>query len=515
MSRSLLLVICDFLLLSLLALGRFEEPEEASGPGPRGGEYQAEARTVGAEMDLIEVLKVSLEVEQTSRDTLAGELAETQSALEAREAALRDRETRLDSLSQTLVDREAALADRDSSLRQTEEQLRLTESERQALAQRSEELAARSQTLEERLAERERRERELQASLGETRQRADLNEERLKQAEAALRERLSQLEERENRLASLQSRQEELERQERELSRRLDLSEQEKTLIRDNLATARREVEIVREEKDRLHVQASELARGVGALAEQSEALTREIRRSAPISPNRIFQLYQENRLDTVFTAYRESLFFRHSRDRVTSTILVSDGIRLFALLHIDDIPLDLREPSQPFSRLQGEIQRDGRRARPSQLYFLDADPRVLLAPLTENEWQALGSGRVYPLSPDPFNHQEVIIISSDGSAYGESQFRLNPEHPSYVRMERSTIRALFGDFTPRRGDLVFSKADELIGIMVNSDYCLLLENFLHTATLPLGEETSRQDLAAPMERMAQRLSRLPFRIRQ
>ncbi|MEM9226985.1 MAG: hypothetical protein AAGA45_03365, partial [Verrucomicrobiota bacterium] len=91
MNRSLLLIICDFLLLSLLALARFDEPEAQQ----QTATVEELQRDTLADQDLIEVLRLSLEAERDDRADLTEDLQQTRAELEAREQALRDREQRL------------------------------------------------------------------------------------------------------------------------------------------------------------------------------------------------------------------------------------------------------------------------------------------------------------------------------------------------------------------------------------------------------------------------------------
>ena len=59
MNKSLLLIICDFLLLSLLGFVNFDLPNE--GPLNEGLESIAENQKTDASQDLIEALEISLE----------------------------------------------------------------------------------------------------------------------------------------------------------------------------------------------------------------------------------------------------------------------------------------------------------------------------------------------------------------------------------------------------------------------------------------------------------------------
>jgi hypothetical protein len=108
---------------------------------------------------------------------------------------------------------------------------------------------------------------------------------------------------------------------------------------------------------------------------------------------------------------------------------------------------------------------------------FLAADPRVVVIPVDARQVAALGA-KVYPLAADPFKFTEALLISGGGNGYGELGIKLDADHRGYVRVDNRLFKRLFGDFAPARGDLVFSRMGELIGVMVNSDYCALLSSF-------------------------------------
>src|SRR5690606_1697533 len=112
----------------------------------------------------------------------------------------------------------------------------------------------------------------------------------------------------------------------------------------------------------------------------------------------------------------------------------------------------------------------------------------------------------------DPFKFTEAVLISNGGAGYGEVPFKLDPADPRYVRMDNRLVRRLFGDFSPSRGDLVLSKTGELLGIMVNSEYCAIVTNFLPAQTLRTGEAGS-QRTSVIFTDLAGRLARLPLRL--
>jgi hypothetical protein len=81
------------------------------------------------------------------------------------------------------------------------------------------------------------------------------------------------------------------------------------------------------------------------------------------------------------------------------------------------------------------------------------------------------------------------------------------------VRVDNRIFKRLFGDFAPSRGDLVFSKSGELLGVMVNSDYCVLLGNFTPTATITTGDEKQGQRTASLIDSLSARVMQMPVEL--
>src|SRR5258706_8536554 len=86
MNKTLLLILCDFLLLNLLALTRWEKAEPPRAKQPPVPELAANAVT--KEQDLVETMRQSMADEKAARDELAQKLSATDAALALREQSL-------------------------------------------------------------------------------------------------------------------------------------------------------------------------------------------------------------------------------------------------------------------------------------------------------------------------------------------------------------------------------------------------------------------------------------------
>lgn len=460
MNRTLLLILCDFLLLTLLALTDWQRAEPAK-PAPPQAAATAEpgAGSATPDDDIVSVMRLSLEDERAQRDRLSQELQTTQGELGEREknlaetaSALVDTRQKVDTLSRQYTEAAA-----DASM--TREQL--------AKLQRD---------LEQRQAEAERREKELAA---------------LEKAQAEARSKIE------------------------DLNVTVRVAEQEKQMLRASAESLQVQVEAERQERIRVQETATQLAQGVGQLADTSVALTREIRENRPINVNVLFNEFLANRVQASFTGTRPGLFGVRTETKDTRTIFVTDGRDTFALLHISDTPFSLSEPGWDWNTLRAEFRKDGQRlGEADRLVFLALDPRVAVLPVTPAQQAALGV-KSYPVALEPFKFTEALLIANGGTGYGEVPFKLDPANPSYVRMDNRLVRRLFGDFSPSRGDLVLSKTGELLGIMVNSEYCALVNNFLPSQVIRTGDDLATRPTSGQFNDLALRLRKLPLRIQQ
>lgn len=460
MNKTLLLILCDFLLLTLLALTRWDAPAPAkpSHAAPVPTQHSGATNPATAEQDMVAVMQLSLEDEQTRRDTLARELARTEAQKnEAEQTGARLAET----LSATKAD--AAKLDR---------ALVATKADAEAERARAEQLA---RDLAVREAEAKRQQQDIA---------------KLEQAEAGARRRAE------------------------DLAASVKVAEREKTILAEQTDRLRAEVATERAERQRIQQTTVELAQGVGQLAEQSSALKRELIDSRPINANTLFTGYLERRVTARFTAARESFMGPVNRSRESNTIIAGDGHDTAILLHVDGTPFSWTDPNPQadWARLAIELARSGTSIAAGKLDFLSLDPRLVAVPLSPEQVATLKS-TPYLIALDPFKFPEAVLINADGKGYGELPFKLDPENPGYVRVDNRLVRRLFGDFSPSRGDLVLSKTGELLGIMVNNGTCALITNFLPQKTLALGENLKATPTGPLLDEVAARYRRLPARL--
>lgn len=468
MNKTLLLIMCDFMLLNLLALTRWEKAEpsqtrlETAAP-------RSEAAAPAVNADMLELMRVSLEDERATREQLAEQLSSTQGTLS-------EREKNLAALQQQKGQLEGALTSTRTNVRELEQ--RFSAASQEAFLTK-EQLAKLQRELEEKRAEAERQQAELA---------------RMERQNAEARQRIENL------------------------NVAVRVAEQEKQLISRNLTEAKQQIEVERTERAKVQEQAVQLAQGVGQLSEgmgqlatQSGQLTQELRDSRPVNPNQIFTDYMANRVQTGITARRPGLFGQTVKEKETQTVFVSDGEGVYALMHLNDTPFTLSEVPADYEQVTGQLSRGSFNAPITELRFLRLDPRLVVVPVDAAVASSAGA-KIYQVARDPFKFADAVLVRADDGRYGDTPFRIDAANTNYVKLDNRITTRLFGEIAPKRGDLVFSKSGDLIGIMVNNDYCAVLGNFAASHTLKTGGNPT-PGTGSILADLQTRWSRLPIRL--
>ncbi len=290
------------------------------------------------------------------------------------------------------------------------------------------------------------------------------------------------------------------------LASQLQLSEAERRAALDRAALMQQDVLATRAENTRL-------AEGFKSLATNSSQLTQEIRDNRALAPNTIFSDFVTNRVQTaIFAARSGFLGMNANKDKRTETILVTDGTNTFAICHVDDTPLTLWDPGTDWEGLTGKLSGHASELPIRSISFHRDDPRVVMFPVTASEALQMGC-KTYRISSDPYKFQDAVLIGADDGYYGECDFQIDLNTPQYVKLDRNLLKGLFGKFNPSRGDVVFSRTGQLLGIMVNSTYCLMIHDFAAAATLPFGNNVRDEHTGGTLARLYDGIFQLPQRL--
>jgi hypothetical protein len=475
MNRSILIVICDFLLVSLLVF---------SSPDINQVTDAGSARTMKMEVsntnppdsgkDLAAAMRVALDEESKKRQELTTELAKSKEAANEEQALLDERARQVEGYQ--------------LQLRTREQESALLQQQQASLQQQYSSAQASIQTLNQQLTT------ETQVSRDKLAETQDQLRKEAEQA-AALQKQMTALAQ--SNQAVMTERQ--------QLATQLQVAEVEKKSATEEAARMQEEVKVERDEK-------AKLAAGVQALASTSGQLVQEVKQSIALSPNSIFDDVITNRIQASFTVSRPGMFGDASKHKDTQTILVTDGTNTCALCHLQDTPLQFWNPGIDWAGLAGTLS-GNLTVQPIRSMSFDAeDPRVVLVPVNQGDIRQLGS-KVFKISTDPYKFDDAVLIGARNGYYGECRFQIDLSTPQYVKLDHNFIKGLFGKFNPSSGDLVFSKNGELLGMMVNDTYCLMIHQLDAAATFQFGDDVRDQHTGQTLARLYSVVQDMPFKL--
>lgn len=490
MNKSILLVVCDFLILSLLSLAHFDDRPPVTQTQPQQTKAVKPDKD-SAQADLMNALQTALEQEQKTREQLKNQLEQSRTQVKSQE--------------QLLAERTANLQKMQQDLSQTEVKARRLAQEREALDQQ---VTASVRSIVD-----------LENQLNSANTETKVSQARLDAMQAELKMRERETERLRDRMSKVEEEQKAAEAGKQQLALKLQATETEKKMVREQLeqtkeqvAVVQKEKEQIRQEKEVIQQHANVLAAGVNTLAQKSGELTKEIRESRPLTGNMIFNGFYSNRVESEFIARKTGLLGQSGDTKQTKTVLVSSGGQIYAIYHAQDTLLNVAAGQANWDYLYGNLRRDATLISLDHLSFLRSDPRIVLAPITADQARQLGVA-IYPLAKEPFKFSEAVLVGGGEGYYGEAPFQVDPETPKYVRMQKERFSKLFGKFTPSRGDLVFSKTGEVLGIMANNEYCLVLDDLTTGGTVTLGARIQDAKNAQTISDMGFRVSMLPAKL--
>jgi hypothetical protein len=506
MNRSILIVICDFLLVSLLAFSTVDINKTTNEGVPRQVKVDIATNQIDSRQDLAAVMRLALEQEHKGRELLVGELAKTREAASRQQALLSEREQQMQTFRQNLQQKEQQVETFRQELQQKDQQVQTFRQDLQQKEQLTAQLALQQANLQQQYIAAQTNVQALSQQLQSSSTEALISKEKLAAMQAELRKQAEQAAALQQQLGHLAESNQVVLTEKQRLDTQLHVAEAEKRMATEQVGRMQEEVKVERAEK-------AKLAEGVKALASRSDQLVQEIQRGNPLAPNTIFNQYVTNRVQATIWAVRSGFLGMESNKRTeTQTVLVTDGTNTVALCHVQDTPLSFSSPGTEWEGLSGALVRNETTIPIRSVSFYQLDPRLVFVPLTQAEAKQLG-GTPYRASSEPFKFQDAVVVGSQEDYYGECSFQIDLAAPLYLKMERNSLKGLFGKFNPSRGDLVFSRTGELLGVMANSTYCMMIKNFNPTATLHFAQDVRSQQPAETLARLYTLIAKLPNKL--
>jgi hypothetical protein len=232
-----------------------------------------------------------------------------------------------------------------------------------------------------------------------------------------------------------------------------------------------------------------------------------------PINANEMAMLFLKNKVQLNIQAQRALA----NKNMTTPTVLIqvrepNEGDYVHAITHVNDTPYRLLKNAIGFRGSSGSLTAKEGKPRPlHHVRFLDDDPRLIIfpvGPVGSPQVKALGV-EPYRLAKIPFKFPKAFIMSKNGRKFGEMDFKIDPQHPGYVKVDRIFFN-FGGKFNPAQGDLVFSQTGDLLGIMVNNHYCRVLQNTTPANAILFGPANPSQ-VAKILLSMRKKIEAKPF----
>jgi hypothetical protein len=241
-----------------------------------------------------------------------------------------------------------------------------------------------------------------------------------------------------------------------------------------------------------------------------------------PINANMMATLYSQNHVDFATRATRT-----FSKPNLTTKTVLIEVMEydpntrkrmpyVHAITHVKETPLRIAANAIGWKEAYGTLSKErGAAQNLHHVRFLESDPRIIIAPVgppNSAQVKALGV-KPYKLAKKPFKFPKAFIMKKDGRKFGEVIFQMDPRNRDYVKLEKGFIRALMGDFQPAQGDLVFSQTGELLGMMANSKYCHIIQEVTPAAAVMFGINDS-QKMANTLAKMHRLVALKPYELR-
>lgn len=509
MNRTLLLVLCDFLLLTLLALTRLDQTQAIK---PR------------ATLETKAVADVATPQERDVRSALERALADERKLRESSQSQLNfagtDAKKQASILGQLQTDKQNA-----------QTQLDQTQKSRQDLQGRFDVVIQESATARK---ESENLRQDLQAKENE-----------IKARDAALKTKENDVRAKEKELAAERLQNQQLLATNNNLDRARVIAEVERNRLTDRVKDLNNEVSVVRREKDQVQAHADTLAnnlkantervgqiggdvkalteastkmnKGIQQVATGTAAIANEIKANQTLSGNTLFNHFMTNTVHVNVSAKRNGLFAPDKDDRIPTIIVERDagaaGKRYHAIFHVNQTPFRLSTPGYGWNQTGAQISKGKQSTTITNLFFIKADPRIISIPLGASQVAAMGV-RPFTVATDPAKFSNAILVSARNHDYSEIEFKIDPQTPRYVRMKTKVLGSLRGYFNPSTGDLVFSRQGQLLGIMANTEFCLLLTDLSPVEAMKMGPNQSPELTAQLFSRLNEQLTVLPLAVR-
>ncbi len=507
-----MIVICDFLLLSLLSLANFDSP--ASENKAEKEKKIAEQTQSFADSQMLDLLKMSLDSERDRRLAIDANVAKlTQVAEENKKIAeqhkkiLDARNRELKSLAKTKLDleNERALILKKSGELQT----RVTTAEKRNVKLQEEILSA-SAKLEKSASERIA----LEKKIGDMREIDSASRIKLEFAQTELRKNQERLAQLQVESESLKNENRAIENEKRALATRLEVASTKTQIYEENIKRYQALIDIEKSEKEKIREHAETLAVGVGELAARQEKIGQTVEELRPKTSSEVFEEVKSKFLKVIFAHSRKGIFGNSESFVELRALPIEIAGKCWIIIDSTETVI---APTQnqyyaPDS-LSVSVQGKAYRFQASTLQSLAEDPRLLAIELPS---EFVDKEKILPLSRPKnfFTFSDCVIINPTKFYYGQTPFRSDFKNESYAKLDVGLIQSVFGEFSPSAGDMIISRGGKFLGCMVGSSIGVLVKTMTPQTSLQLGDNYDPQKTVNFVKKNSEHLKNIPFSLK-
>lgn len=511
MNRSLLLVVCDFLLLSILALARFDVPADAT-IAKDGQKIVSQAvieRISDGENydDVVAELEATnetlLENLSSDKDELLEEKLKLEDQIAQRKKELEDKENQIASKDAVIAQNQVEIKKSQAESQEIERRRQEIEKKREALLQTNAASQKELELLSKNLEEAKKRSNQLAELKAKTEKEATAfrielakSIEKVKAEEKATASAQAQLQDEKKRGDALIASNAKIDEQFESLNAGLQGVGQDLKIVGQGLAGVGDKITSVTEEVNSVKQDVSRVGLEIEGVGSKVENIKKEVEVSAAEQKENFKRLtdVQTKSLNEIFTRYDENkikleLTFTHKGGFMGSlkketfemdTIIMVDGSFAYSLVHGRNTPFRLQPSARKLTEVTGQITSSKLKSsiQVKEVAFMD-DPRILIVPLYINpsQLEKISDIEVFKAPQNPYLFSEAVVVNSEDGLFGQTDFIRDERDSRYIKVSHTNFAFITGKFDPGKGDLVFSQKGELLGIMVNNDYAFHVKN--------------------------------------
>ena len=511
MNRSLLLVVCDFLLLSILALARFDVPADAT--IAKDGQKIVSNAVIERISDGENYDDVVAELEATN-ETLLENLSSDKDDLLEQKLKLEDQ---IAQRQKELEDKENQIASRDAVIADNQEEIKKSQAEAQELERKREEIEKKREALLQTNAASKKELELLSKNLADAKKKSDqLAElkaktekeaetfrvelaksiEKVKAEEKATAEAQAQLKDEKRRGDALVASTAKFDEKIDSINAGLKGVGEDLKVVGQGLAGVGDKITNVTNDVNSVKQDVSRVGQEIEGVGSKVENIKKEVEVSVAQqkenfkkltdvqtkSLNEIFTRYDENRIKLKLTFTHKGGFMGATKKDTfeMDTIIMVDGSFAYSLVHARSSPFRLEPSVRKLTEVSGQINSPklNNAIEVKEVAFMD-DPRILIVPLYINpkELEKTSEIEVFNAPQNPYLFSEAVVVNAKSGRFGQTDFIRDERDSRYIKVSHTNFAFITGKFDPGKGDLVFSQKGELLGIMVNNDYAFHVKN--------------------------------------